>query len=453
MKDSTSLARQRSRLRLSRRHWFQALAGASCLPFLEVLSDAPAHAQAESFVPRLLVYYLPNGRVPEWWEPTMTAGQLVFPTQAAALNGFSDRALALTALSNNAALNSPGAAHAMGTATILTSRAISALSGPLKNGISVDQAVANVHGKETRFQSIQWSAGEPGPCDVGGSPCAYTQSVSWAGEGMPLSPTIDPRVAFEQLFSASTDGLSGERARIRKTSLGSVLDFVSGEGQALKRDLSAGDQLRLEEYFESVRQLETRVTAATSECQTGEPPTLGLPYEDRVEAFHDLITLALSCGQTNVLSFMIEFGLSGRTHPFLEATSGHHHLSHDMSVEGRSQLERVETWQAQKIASLLTRLDGAPGPRGGTLLDETLVLVMPSMGFGNTHNHARVAPILFGGGARFACDGRQADYGGAPLADFHRTLLEGFDVPLVPQASGALFGDDGANVLSGILTG
>lgn len=453
MNRSNSPAQRRSLHRLSRRHWFQAFASASCLPFLESLTGESAHAQTEATVPRLLVYFLPNGRVPEWWEPMMSEGRLVFPAQAAALNAFSDRALALTALSNNAALGSPGAAHAMGTATILTSRSISTLEGPLQNGVSIDQAIANVRGHETRFQSIQWSAGEPGPCDVGGAPCAYTQSVSWAGEGMPLSPTIDPRVAFEQLFSESTDGLTGDRVRVRKESLGSVLDFVAGEGQSLKRDLSSGDQLRLDEYFEAVRQLETRVTTQASECPTGTPTPVGLDYEDRVDAFHSLITLALSCGQTSVVSFMIEFGLSGRTHPFLEAASGHHHLSHDTSTEGRQQLERVETWQAQRIASLLTRLDEASGPLGGTLLDETLLLVMPSMGSGSTHDHSRVAPLLFGGGPRFQCDGRLLDYGGAPLADLHRTLAEGFEVPLVPRPSGALFGDDGANVLPGILSG
>ena len=188
---------------MNRRHFLRGLGAATlALPMLEAFR--PGRAEAAATAPRLLVYYLPNGRRPEWWVPS-AGGGLTFPGPAAALQPFAGRALSLVGLDNTAARQSPGAAHAMGTATVMTGTTIPDLGG-LQNSISLDQIVANHHGQTTRFASLQWSAGEPGPCDVGGSSCAYTQSLSWTGPASPLVATIDPRVAFERLFGRGVDG-------------------------------------------------------------------------------------------------------------------------------------------------------------------------------------------------------------------------------------------------------
>ena len=441
---------------MTRRRWLLGAGGAAlALPTLEYFAPRTAHAHAG--MPRLLVYYFPNGRRPEWWVPSAGAGGLTFPAQAAALQPFADQALSLVNLTNTAALASPGAAHAMGTGTVMTGRAISTVAGGvLENDISIDQAIVQSLSPDTRFSSLQWSSGEPGPCDVGGSSCAYTQSISWTGPAKPLVPTIDPRSAFERLFGTGIDGLEGPAAEIRRASLQSVIDFVDEDARAFQQKLGHEDQVRLEEYFDSLREVEKGLSAEGAECSAvTEPPVPGLAYPDRVVAFHQLIKLAFQCDQTRVMSFMIEFGLSGRSHDFLGAPGAHHALSHYGDQTGRDRLEQIETWHAQQLGHLLGLLRDTPGASGGTLLDETIVLAMPSMGEGNGHDHARNCPILFGGTGVINTDGRQIAFPTNtphPLANLHVSLLDAYGIPDAFGASGNRFGDDGTTAIGGIVT-
>jgi hypothetical protein len=440
--------------KLTRRRWLLGASSAAlALPALEIFTPRPAAAAATK--PRLLVYYLPNGRKPEWWVPTTSGGVLTFPGQAAALQPFADQALSLVNLSNNAALASPGAAHAMGTGTVMTGVTIPGIAGgALHNDITLDQLIVRELAPQTRFSSLQFSAGEPGPCDVGGSSCAYTQSISWTGPASPLVPTIDPRAAYERLFGAGIDGLEGPAGELRRQSMRSVLDFVKDDSEALQQKLGQGDKHRLEEYFDAVRELEQNLFTEASCEDVGERPIGGLPYDERIDAFHQLIKLAFQCDQTRVISFMIEFGLSGRSHDFLGAPGGHHALSHYTDTSGRDRLEVVETYQAQKLGEMLGLLRATPSPSGGTLLDETIVLVIPSMGSGHNHDHANNCPILFGGKGTINADGRQIAFpAGAlfPLPNLHVSLLHAYGIEGSFGHSGAIFGDDGTAPIDGIV--
>jgi hypothetical protein len=436
--------------RISRRRWLKgACSTLLALPALEYF--AAPKAMAQTTPPRLLVYYLPNGRRPEWWVPAATASGLVFPAQASALQPFADRAMSLVGLDNTAARNSPGAAHAMGTGTVMTGTTIPDLVGH-KNGISLDQIVASVLDPPTRFQSLQWSAGEPGPCDVGGASCAYTQSISWAGYGSPLIPTIDPEAAFDRLFKSAADGLTGAAAEVRKQSIGSVLDFVKGDAESLESRLGRDDKERLEEYFTALREVEKSLTSEAAACEVPlEGPGGPLSYADRVHAFHALIKLAFQCDQTRILSFMIEFGLSGRSHDFIDAPGAHHALSHYTNTDELLRLERLEIWHAQQIAHLLQTLAETPATEGKSLLDETLVLVIPSMGAGHNHDHAQNCPLLFGAEGVIQADGRQIIASGTPLANLHVSLMTAYGIQGSFGQNGAIFGDDGTAAIPGIV--
>lgn len=437
----------------SRRRFLRGAASAAlALPMLEYFLPARP-TRAATTPPRLLVYYLPNGRVPAWWVPSAAGGGLTFAPQSAALQPYADRCLSLVGLDNIAARNSPGAAHAMGTGTVMTGSTIPDLVG-LKNDISIDQVIANELDPPTRFKSLQWSAGEPGPCDVGGASCAYTQSISWAGPGSPLIPTIDPKAAFDRLFASATDGLTGPAAEVRKRSLVSVLDHVDEDAKALQGRLGKDDKVRLEEYFEALRELEKSLTSESAACDVPlDGPGGSLPYEQRVPAFHELIKLAFQCDQTRVLTFMIEFGLSGRSHDFLGAPGQHHALSHyGGNAEVASRLEKVERWHSDMIGDLLGKLANTATPDGGSLLDDTIVLCLPSMGFGDTHDHANNSPLLFGGGGLLACNGSQVIPGaGTPLSNLHVSLLAAYGIPGAFGKGGAIFGDHGTATIPGVL--
>jgi hypothetical protein len=343
----------------------------------------------------------------------------------------------------------------MGTGTIMTGSTIPDVAGGvLHNNVSLDQLVVQQLAPDTRFSSLQWSAGEPGPCDVGGSSCAYTQSISWTGPASPLVATIDPRAAFERLFGSGLDGLDGPAAAIRRSSLGSTVDFVREDALALQAKLGRQDQQRLDEYFTALTELEKSLEPGSQCAATPEPPIPGLPYPERVAAFHQLIKLAFQCDQTRVLSFMIEFGLSGRSHDFLNAPGALHALSHFGDEVGRARLEAVETWQAQQLGALLQLLRDTQGPTGGTLLDETIVLAIASMGEGNAHDHARNCPLLFGGKGFIQADGRQIAFpfdAPHPLCNLHVSLLEAFGIQGAFGTNGAIFGDHGTAAIPGIV--
>ena len=433
---------------ISRRTWLKGALGATlALPTLEFFSAGTASAQSGA-APRLLVYFLPNGRVPEWWVPSGGNGALSFPAESAALQPFANRALSLVNLDNIAARESPGAAHAMGTSTVMSGVRFPDLAG-LKCNTTLDQYVAQKVGGMSRFRSLQFSAGEPATCDVGGSPCPYTQCISWAAPGQPLIPTINPARAFDQLFDTSVDGLKGEKAEIRKISRRSLLDFVLDDAHDLERKLGSEDKSRLEAYFTSFREVEQRLTseAVTDACPLpAAAPGGTLAYPERVGAFQEIMKLAFQCDQTRVISFMIEFGLSQRTHDFLGAPGQHHAISHG----DPGQLRRVETWHAQQIAGLLTLLQDTPDIDGSSLLDNTMVLVMPSMGIGTVHDHSRVCPLIFGAQSHVQTTGQRVQADGVPLANLHVSLLEVFGIEGQFGNNGMTFGDYGAGTLQGI---
>lgn len=448
---TTTTGTKKTRKGLTRRRLLQGAFGTMlALPMLEYFAPSPARAGG-GMPPRLLVYYLPNGRRPEWWVPSASAGGLTFPGQAARLQPFASRCLSLVNLDNEAARVSPGAAHAMGTCTVMTGTAIPDLGG-IKNAISLDQVIANELDPPTRFKSLQLSAGEPGPCDVGGASCAYTQTVAWAGRGAPLLPTIDPAAAFARLFTGATDGLTGERGEVRRRSVGSVLDHVRDDATSLGAELGRDDRMRLDQYFTSLRALERSLaTSSGASCEVPlDGPAGSLGYPERVAAFHDLITLAFQCDQTRILSFMIEFGLSGRSHDFLGAPGTHHGLSHYGSATDYNRLSLVETWHSDQIAHLLGRLAETPSTEGRTLLDDTIVLCIPSMGEGSSHAHQANSPLLFGGQDVIHTTGRQIVATGAPLPNLHVSLLRAYGLEGTYGTGGAIFGDYGRAELDGV---
>lgn len=444
-----------TRTDLGRRRFLRgAGAAALALPALEYFM--PRHASAHGTMPRLLVYYFPNGRRPEWWVPSMASGAPVFPAQSAALQPFADQVLSMVNLTNLAALGSPGAAHAMGTGTIMTGSTIPDVGGGvLHNNVSLDQLIVQQLAPDTRFASLQWSAGEPGPCDVGGSSCAYTQSISWTGVASPLVATIDPTAAFERVFGSGVDGLDGAAAQIRRQSNQSVIDFVDQDARMLQARLGSEDRLRIEAYFDALRELEKSLTTPAATCMaTIEPPVSGLAYPERVPAFHQLIRLALQCDQTRVISFMIEFGLSGRSHDFLAAPGGHHALSHYGNDADKALLEKVETWHAQQLGGMLQLLRDTPSIAGGTLLDETVVLAIGSMGEGNGHDHGHNSPLLFGGTGVLGTTGKQIAFPAdapVPLSNLHVSLLEAFGIEGAFGTNGAIFGDHGTAAIPGVV--
>ena len=434
-------------MQLNRRRF---LGGTGALVALPPLSFArPRHAPAtqqkarEGEIRRFLVYFLPNGRKPEHWVPPQTGPNFSFPAALAPFEPLKDDMICLSRLVHTSSLIATGTGdHARGTGTILNCWPYP--DGSLHGEISMDQVLVQALQPPTRFPSLQWGAGEPGACDFG-AVCAYTQSISWAGPQQPMAPVINPRSAFEQLFAGTNEGDTEAEKAMRRESLKSVLDYVFDDLASLQKKVGIADQQKLDEYFTGIRELEKRLDGADgSTCEAGPGPVGGLDYPGRVQAFNDLIVLAFRCDQTRVLTFMIENGLSSRSHPFLDAPAGHHAMTHTGGSENGNRLRRVETWQAEQAADLAMKLKSIQDADGKPILDNTAMLLLTDMGDGSSHDHDDLAQVIVGNCGGTLATGQALAFPGQPLGNMYVSLLRAFGVDTMN------FGIDGVGPLPGI---
>lgn len=425
------------------------LGGAAALVALPAFGVVrPRHAASgprEAPPKRLLVYFLPNGRVPANWIPPEQGPEFSFPQALAPFAPLKSDLICLSGLVHTSALMSTGTGdHALGTGTILNCWPYP--DGGLHGEISMDQALVKALAPSTRFPSLQWGAGEPMACDFGAA-CAYTQSISWAGPQRPLAPVTNPQTAFNQLFAGTDEGATAAEQALRRQSLKSVLDYVQDDAASLERRLGNADRLRLDEYFTAVRELETRLQSPAGMCDAGPAPGEGLDYPARVKAWNDLIALTFQCDQSRVISFMIENGLSGRSHPFIDAPGGHHGLTHGAGVDAPGQLLRLETWHAQQAADLAIKLKGMIEPDGSPLLDNMAMLVLTDMGDGGPHDHTSLAQVIVGRCGGALQTGQALPLPGQPLGNMYVSLLRAFGVDTTT------FGVDGTAPLPGVNVG
>lgn len=430
-------------MHLTRRKILGGAGALIALPALGLVRPRHAVSQLNEPAPRrFLVYFVPNGRVPANWIPPEVGPAFSFPAALAPLAPLQADLIVLSNLYHTAAKLSAGTGdHALGTGTCLNCAPYP--DGGLHGDISMDQALVKALAPTTRFPSLQWGAGEPMACDFGAS-CSYTQAISWAGPQAPLAPVINPLTAFNQLFAGNDEGATEAEQEMRRASMKSVLDYVQSDAESLKVQLGATDKMRLEEYFTAVRELEMRLTSPPAlMCEPGAPPGAGLDYPTRVQAFNDLIALAFQCDMTRVLTFMIENGLSGRSHAFIGAPGNHHGLTHGAGDNAPGQLLALETWQCQQAANLAIKLKGMQEPDGSFLLDNTAMLILTDMGEGGPHDHDHLAQVIVGRCGGTLATGQALPCNGAPLGNMYVSLLRAFGVE-------APFGCDGTAPLAGV---
>jgi len=125
-------------------------------------------------------------------------------------------------------------------------------------GTSLDQLYAQQLCQDTPLPSLQLCiemVDASGACDYGYA-CVYADTISWASPTTPLPMTIDPRMAFENLFGEG--GTPQERAARQKVNR-SILDWISHDVTRLQKNLGASDRSRLNNYLDDVREIERRI--------------------------------------------------------------------------------------------------------------------------------------------------------------------------------------------------
>ena len=309
-------------------------------------------------------------------------------------------------------------------------------------GTSMDQLYAQRFGQDTPLPSIQLSIeGElAGGCSYNYA-CVYMDSISWASPTKPLPMVRDPRLAFEMMFGG---GGTPEARAERLSTDRSLLDFVTHRVAALKSKLPVSDRVRVDNYLDSVREVEQRIERVEERNRSGEVrelPTapVGVPddYDEHVKLMFDLQAAAFAADITRVSAFKMSRDVSGRSFPPSGVTASYHGASHHGENEQRIiQFGKINQYHVGLVAYFLDKLKKTQDG-DSNLLDNSLIIYGGAMGNGNLHNHKRV-PIFLAGRAGGRLKGRLhvKTPDGTPAANMHLTLLHKLGVDDTPD-----FGD------------
>lgn len=419
---------------LSRRTVLRGAGAAIALPFLDGMVPAlrARGRSAATPVKRLAIVYSPMGAHMKKWTPP-SEGPLQLSEILQPIAAFRDRALVISGLNmQNADSRDGGGVHSRIQPCWLTGMHAKRTEGPdMEVGISMDQIAAKAVGGETQLASLELaleSSDLLGACDLGYT-CAYTATLSWRGPSTPLPMEHNPRAVFERLFgtSDSTDATT-RLADLRRDR--SILDSVAEDMARIKKTVGPGDQAKLNEYVEAVRDVERRIQKAEEqagrELPVVEQPA-GIPTEfaDFAKLMFDLNALALQADLTRISTFMMGRELSVRTYPEIGVPEQHHGLSHHQNnIEKLEKQAKLNAFHLQLFTHFLEKLDATPDG-DGSLLDHTEILYGSGMSNSNLHLPYDVPTIVFGGSAFRINSGRHIRYPkGTPLTNLQLTLLE-----------------------------
>lgn len=268
------------------------------------------------------------------------------------------------------------------------------LCGQRSGDVSLDQIVADEIGGQTRFASMQVTAGK-----------SY-RNMSYTRHGVALPMIQRPSVLYNKLFASPDDR---RRADYLLQTTQSAIDKVLADAKRLQQRVSAQDRAKLDEYFSSVREVEKRLEKQRAGIDQPVPQVdYAMPDYDPIaptqmleaeSLFYDLMALALETDSTRVLAMFLTgagqvFTLDGET-----LRAGYHALSHHGNDPDKIRdLVRVEMEHVKLLAKFLGQLRTKTDAEGRPLLDSTIVLAGTGMGDASRHSNRDLPTLVAGGG-------------------------------------------------------
>jgi hypothetical protein len=426
-----------TRKSLARRTMLKGLGAAVALPVLD--SMIPALTAQTAPTTRLGFVYVSHGVIFDQWKPAKVGKDFELTPNLKPLEKMHGQFNILTGLSHlEADTKGDGSGdHTRAAAAWLTGVHAYDRTRPgveVKLATTADQIAAHVLGKNSPVPSLELTVdtASQGSCDSGD--CFYVNTISWRNENTPNMTENHPRVVFERLFG---DGGSSAQRFARAQKEGSILDSVMEETQSLATTLGNSDKGKLNEYLDSVRDIEQRIQNAEKQGATEgfELPDrpIGIPesFEAHTKLMFDLQIMAYRADLTRVASMILARELSGRTYPMIGIPGQHHLISHHRDdKELMSQKARIDTYHVQMLAYLLEQMAATPDG-DGSLLDHSLIMYGSGMGNGNLHRHTDL-PVLLAGklGGKYQT-GYHYDYKmDTPMANLLVTILDRAGVPI-----------------------
>jgi hypothetical protein len=429
-----------ARKALSRRTMLRGIGTAVALPLLDAMVPAfTALAQTPAApVRRLGVVYHPNGVIYQNWLPSGVGRDFELSRVLAPLAPFRDQLIVVTGLSSHQAeaLGDGGGDHSRASGTYLTGVHVRKSDSVVENGVSMDQIAARAFERDTQLSSLQLTMDDNslvGSCDVGYS-CAYSSTLSWLTATLPLMAENNPRIVFERLFGSADSTDDGVRAaRLRQDR--SILDSVTARVKQLQRTLGPTDNSKIDDYLESLRDVERRIQKAEEQSArsiAGVEQPAGIPdgFEPHVRLLYDLQLLAYRSDLTRVITFMYGREQGGRPYPQIGVPEPHHALTHHQNDPVKMEkCTLIQTYHVRLFADYLEKLRATPDG-DGSLLDHVILLYGSGLSNSDRHTHGPLPTLLLGGGAGTLKGGRHLVYPeDTPLTNLQLTLLNKMGVP------------------------
>jgi hypothetical protein len=415
---------------IPRRTFLRSAQGAMALPLLDaMIPAATAWAQTPAKpVPRLGFVFIPMGCDQARWTPP---GQGKLDELSPILNPLKPVKDQVTVITNLRLPNAyPGTHDTSNSAFLSAATSKHTESSDYYLGTTVDQIAAREMGRETQLASLQLAMDlNPlaGVCNNGYS-CVYQNCLSWSSPTTPLPSEAHPRVVFERLFGEGGNA-DARRAALRNRE--SLLDSFTKNIARFKQRVGAPDRVRLDQYLDSVRQVEREIQRAEQAVTENKTPDLDRPvgvpaaFADHAKLMFDLQILAFQADITRVIAFQLTREQSNRTYPEIGVPDPHHPTSHHGNDPYKvAQIEKINTYHVSLFSEFLQRMKATPDGNG-SLLDHSIYLYGSGMGNPSLHDHENLPILVAGGAATGLKGGRHIRYEkGTNLSNLHLTLLD-----------------------------
>lgn len=421
---------------VSRRHFLRGMGVALALPWMESL---PLFGQvtlsaAKAITPpvRLGIVYFSNGVEPAHWWAKGSGGSMELGPGVMPMMPHREDMVFVQGLYSQSALSSTSP-H-LGRMNLLSGAPVSLDPAVIRVGTTMDQILSSQIGGRTAVPSLVLGV-EPNELRLeDGVSMIYGSSLSWVSPTKPATKEVYPSRTFDRLVG---DGTGRKLDR-------SILDEVRQDSQSLRPKISRHDNEKLEEYLESIRDIEKRIErAAKDERLEGWRPTLAQPnmprpknelpqsVPDHMRLMLDLMVLAFQMDKTRIATLMLNNDLSQMNFKFVEGVQGalHLDLTHNgKAAEKEAMYLKTNQFHIAQFAYLTQRMKEI-NEGEGTLLDNSILMGASSLFDGDAHSAEQLPVLLTGKGGGTIKTGRVLNYLDRPdeqrkVCSLHLSLMD-----------------------------
>jgi Protein of unknown function (DUF1552) len=419
---------------LNRRTVLRGAGAMIALPLLDAMIPAATALASTAAKPlvKLGFVYFPHGAIMEKWTPQKEGTDFELTPILEPLKPFQKQLTIVSGLGNR-----PGesqAVHAIVPATWLS--CVHPKQGQDPNmARTADQIAARYIGQETPLPSLEIATEAPGgggACDRDYG-CNYSGTISFRTATTPLPMEYSPHKLFQRLFGR---GDTPEERKELVEEQASILDMVQQDASDLQRKLGARDRAMLNDYLDTVRELERRIQKTRAQdlshlklpnVPVGNPDS----FDQTMNLMYDMAALAYQANLTRVMNMMVAAEVSGRTYNNIGVPDAFHAVSHHANDPvKKDKLVKIQNYHTKVLAKFLTKLQNTPDG-DGSLFDHSIILYGSNMSNSDRHNQFPLPTAFIGGGCGKMKGGRHLRYPDhTPLANALLTMLDRAGVPV-----------------------